>query len=130
MKDTTHSINITKNIQLEPQDILETIDVSSLYTNIPLTGGIEAINKMIEETGTDTVLKMLISNLTYQVLTKNYFKFNNQLYEQKQGTAMKTRMAPNYAIIFMHALESNFLSTYWTPPSIWLRFIDDTYMIW
>ena len=56
----------------------------------------------MEEDGTDTLLKMFISNLTYQVLTKNYFNFNDQLFEQKQGTAMGTRMAPNYAIIFMH----------------------------
>ena len=53
VKDTTHFINITKNIQIEPQDILVTIDVSSLYTNIPHTEGIAAINKVMEETGTD-----------------------------------------------------------------------------
>ena len=48
VKDTTHFINIVKNIQLDPQDILVTIDVSSLYTNIPHTEGIAAINKMME----------------------------------------------------------------------------------
>ena len=76
-------INIIKNIQLDPQDILVTVDVSSLFTNIPLTEGIAVINKLMEETRTDTLLKMLISNLTYQVLTKNYFNFNDKLYEQK-----------------------------------------------
>ena len=39
-KDTTHFINNIKNIQLEPQDIPFTIDVSSLHTNIPHTEGI------------------------------------------------------------------------------------------
>ena len=100
MKDTTHFINITKKIHLEPQGILVTIDVSCLYTYIPHTEGIAAINKMMEGTGTDSLLKMLKSNVTYQVLTKNYFKFNDQLNEQKKGTTMGTRMAPNYAIIF------------------------------
>ena len=56
VKDTTHFINIIKNIQLEPQDILVTIDVNFLYTNIP------HINRMMEDT--DTLLKMLISNIT------------------------------------------------------------------
>ena len=58
-------INITKDIHFEPGDLLVTIDVSFLYTNIPHTEGRTAINKMIEETGTDTLLKMFISNLTY-----------------------------------------------------------------
>ena len=43
---------------------------------------------------------------------------------------MGTRMAPNYAIIFMHYLETNFLTNYPTPPKLWLRFIDDIFMIW
>ena len=84
VKDTTNFINITRNIQLEPQDILVTVDVSSLYTNIPNMEGITAINKMMEETGTDTLFKMFISNLTYQVLTKNYVNFNDQLYNQNK----------------------------------------------
>ena len=112
MKDTTHFINIMKNIQLDPKDLFVTIDVSSLYTYIPHTEGIVAINRMMEETGTDTLLKMFISNLTHQVHTKNYFNFNGKLYEQIQGTTMGTRMAPNYAIIFMHYLETNLLSNY------------------
>ena len=130
IKDTTHFINIMKNIQLDPEDLLVTIDVSSLYTNMPHNEGIAAINRMMEETGTDTLLRMFISNLAYQVLTKNFFNFNGQLYEQIQGTAMGTRMAPNYAIIFMHYLETNFLSNYPKQPKTWLRFIDDIIVIW
>ena len=80
MKDTTHFINIMKNIQLDPEDLLVTIDVSSLYTNILHNEGIAAINRMMEETGNDTLLRMFISNLAYQVLTKNFFNFNGQLY--------------------------------------------------
>ena len=126
VKDTTHFINIIKNIQLEPQDTLPNIDFISLYTNIPHTEGIAAMNKMMEETGTDTLLKMFISNLTCQVLTKNYFNFFDQLYEQQWGT----RMAPNYATIFMCYLETNFLNSYPRPPRVWMQLIDDTFLIW
>ena len=109
VKDTTHFI-IMKNIQLDPEDLFVTTDASSLYTNIPHTKGTAAINRRLEEKGTDTLPKMFISNLTQQVLTKNYLRFNDKLYEQIQGTAMGTRMAPNCAIIFIHYLETNFLS--------------------
>ena len=43
---------------------------------------------------------------------------------------MGTRMAPNFAIMFMHYLETNFLTSYPTPPKNWQRFIDDIFMIW
>ena len=35
----------------------------------------------MEETGTDILLRMFISNLAYQALTNNFFNFNGQLYE-------------------------------------------------
>ena len=130
IKDATHFINIMKNIQLDPEDLLVTIDVSSLNTNIPHNEGIAAINRMMEETGTDTLLRMFISNPSPPSADKNFFNFNGQLFEQTQGTAMGTRMAPNYAIIFMHYLETNFLSNYPKQLKTWLRFIDDIFMIW
>ena len=114
-------------MEIQNTDLLVTIDVKSLYTNIPHTEGITAITRMIEETGLDTLHKMFICNLAHQVLTKNYFTFNGQMYIQKQGTAVGTRMAPNYAIIFMHYLESNLLNKSTLKPKTWLRFIDDIF---
>ena len=107
IKDTTHFLNILEHLEIQNTDLLVTIDVKSLYTNIPHTEGIAAITRMIEETGLDTLHKMFICNLAHQVLTKNYFKFSGQMYIQKQGTAIGTRMATNYAIILMHYLKSN-----------------------
>ena len=104
IKDTTHFLNILKHLEIQNTNLFVTIDVKSLYTNIPHTEGTVAITRMIEETGLDTLQKMFICNLAHQVLTKNYFIFNRQIYIQKQGTAMGTRMAPKYAIIFMHYL--------------------------
>ena len=43
---------------------------------------------------------------------------------------MGTRMAPQYANLFMALLESEFLKHYHLKPLIYLRFIDDTFMIW
>ena len=49
---------------------------------------------------------------------------------QIMGTAMGTRMAPPYAIIFLADLEDKFLSTYQHKPQLYLRYIDDVFMIW
>ena len=39
------------------------------------------------------------------ILTHNVFQFNNINYIQKQGTAMGTKMAPSYAILYMDHFE-------------------------
>ena len=79
IKDTTHFLNILQHQKIQNTDLLVTLDVKSLYTNIPHTEGIAAITRMIEETGLDTLQRMFICNLAHQGLTKNYFILNGQI---------------------------------------------------
>ena len=43
---------------------------------------------------------------------------------------MGTRMAPSYANIFMKYVETQLIDTSPKKPKMWLRFIDDIFMIW
>ena len=45
-------------------------------------------------------------------------------------TAMGTAVAPNYANLFMDRFETKALANWPLKPLIWLRFIDDIFMIW
>ena len=102
-----------------------------LYAQIfPLSEGIASIIRAMEEVDINPHLGIIIAYIAHQVLTKNYFTFNNQIHHQVQGTAMGTRMAPNYAIIFMGYLEITMLHTYPTKPQLWKRFKDDIFIIW
>ncbi len=66
-----------------------------------------------------------MSDLLRVVLTENYFQFADQMYHQKQGTAMGTAVAPSYANLFMADLEEKLLTGYPTSPIMWKRYIDD-----
>ena len=43
---------------------------------------------------------------------------------------MGSSMAPTYASLFMGKLERDFLEQCTLKPSVWLRFLDDIFMIW
>ena len=79
LKDTSHLIQILLGKILAPRDILVTIDVKSLYTNIPHNEGIQVLNRTLEETNIHPMKKLLICRLANLVLTKNYFTFNKKL---------------------------------------------------
>ena len=51
IKDTSHFLNIVKDIKTEEGAILCTIDVSALYTNIPHEEGISRCDKQLEKLG-------------------------------------------------------------------------------
>ena len=54
----------------------------------------------------------------------------NDTLKQIRGTAIGTKFAPPYAIIYMAALEEDFLETLIKTPWLWWRYKDDIFMIW
>ena len=96
--DTTHFLNKLDQLGHLPSNaILVTLDVSSLYTNIPHNEGIDACRHYLNtrDQSTSTVRTETICDLIRMILTMNTFELNNTVYIQTLGTAMGTRMAPS-----------------------------------
>ena len=68
--------------------------------------------------------------LLERALTKNNFSFNGQAYVQIQGTAMGSRVAPSYAVHALGAFESQHVYSYRLQPLLYIRYIDDIFIIW
>ena len=104
--------------------------MSSLYTNIPQDEGKEACLDAIEAAEASHIPRDILGQLFDIVLKCNVFNFDGQIYEQIQGTAMGTRMAPSYANLFMDRFERAFLAQEPLQPLVWKRYIDDIICIW
>ena len=132
IKDSGHFLNVLQSINLTADTILCTLDVSSLYTNIPNKEGILAVKQALFKSRSHMLnpTNTSICELLDLVLTCNNFQFDNKHYLQVGGTAMGTRVAPSFANIFMGWFEDKFVYTYDTQPLVWKRYIDDIFMIW
>ena len=78
---------------MSPNDWMLSMDVTSLYTNIPHKDGLECISKVLETAETSTLKKESLLELLELVLTCNNFMFNNENYLQISSTAMGTKVA-------------------------------------
>ena len=125
-------INILNNFKLLPGMLLCTLDITSLYTNIPHNEGTQAIKEFLAIHRDTNALphNSYIIELLQVVLTNNYFDFNGKHYHQKSGRAMGTKLAPSYANLFMTKFEQIHVYTYHLQPTLWKRFIDDIFLIW
>ena len=110
--------------------LLVSMNVTSLYTNIPHSDGIKACEKAWKERDIKDPPSQTLATLLTLVLKCNNFEFNGQHYLQVQGTAMGTKVAPAYANMFMGRLEKQLLISVTMRPFSWLRFIDDIDMKW
>ena len=109
-----------------------TLDITSLYTNIPHNEGIQSIKEMlaIHKPPKSLPQKSYIIELLEVILTNNHFEFNGKHYHQVSGTAMGTKLAPSYANLFMAKFEEKYVYTYPLQPKLWKRFIIDIFLIW
>ena len=71
-----------------------------------------------------------ICHLTEPCLRSMYFRYNDNFFEQKDGTAMGSSLSPAVANIFMEKFEQTALITANHQPKLWLRYVDGTFVLW
>ena len=114
-----------------PGTVPVTLDVTSLYTNIPILQGIEAFRFFLDKRPEKIVPTSFLLILLTLVLTCNVLVFDNNFYVQLIGTAMGTRVAPTFANLFMGAVEQMALKKWkGLQPRHFRRFIDDIFFFW
>ena len=112
-----------------------TLDIESLYTTIPHQGGLKAIKYFLDQRTLCIPSTLCLTHLTELVLSNNFFLFEKDFYLQKCGTAMGSKMAPNYANLYVGLLEFDFIlnpdsNPYLPHIQVWKRYIDDIFVIW
>ena len=132
IRDSTHLINILNELILQLGMLLYTLDITSLYSNIPHHEGIQAIKEMlaINRPPNDLPYNSYITELLGIALTNNHLEFNGTFYQQVSGTAMGKKLAPSYANLFMTKFEEKYVYTYPLQPMLWKRFKEDIFFIW
>ena len=86
---------------------LVSVDVKSLYTNIPNVEGIKSVKTSLGKYSKRTVSTKVITTFLALILTLNNFIFNCKIYLQIKGCAMGTICAPSYANILRTTSKKN-----------------------
>ena len=82
-----------------------------LYPSIPHEDVLVALRKALYAREDKTVSTDSLIELAECVLKNNILEHNTSFYKQLRGTAIGTKMASPYAIIFMGDLDKTFLKT-------------------
>ena len=107
VRDTQHFISGLKDVGRLPSGaLLVTLDVSSLYTNIPNREGLLAVAAQSRNDRTKDPITPFILKLLELVLHSMNFIFNEEHNLQAGDMAMGTAVAPNYANLFMDRFET------------------------
>ena len=111
LKDTTDFLNFIENTKLPKSTILVSMDVTSLYTNIPQEEGITTVCEAYKEFSQEhpPIPNRNLREMPSLILQENSFQFSETEYLQTHGTAMGTKMAVAFTNIFMAKIEKELL---------------------
>ena len=142
LKDTTSFLQLILNKQnnINSNSLLVTLDVVSLYTNIPQEEGIDfvveyysenLVNQQLQNNSVKPISPSLLKTLLQYVLNNTIFTFNNKFYSQKFGCSMGAQSSVKYANIYMYKFFLKFFQQYnGEAPDFLARLVDDVFTIW
>jgi len=121
VKNSFHSIQVFESLQVQPEDLLVSFDVVSLFTKVPVVDSLTLLSYHFEY---DALA--LFNN----VLTSTYFCLDGEFYEQTDGIAMGSPLSPVIANFFLENIEKKAIEQATHRPAHWYRYVDDTFVIW
>lgn len=126
IRNSFELINKLDKVSIEEGHSLISLDVVSLFTNIPVDVAVKCIQDRWEFISPNCAIPMNEFLIAIRlVLHSTYFLFNNTIYQQTYGTPMGSPLSPIIADIVMQELENRALSLLNFNPPFYIRYVDD-----
>ena len=131
IKSTNEFIDILKSNKCD--GILASLDVESLFTNVPIEETIKIISTCIYNNNEMPPLNIpqnILEDLLRACTTKAIFRSpEGKLYNQINGIAMGSPLGPTFANFYMGNLENKISSELDNKPKIYCRYVDDIFIL-
>ena len=121
IKDTTDFINFIEKTKIGKDTILVSMDVSSLYTNMPHEEGMNIVCEVYAKfhNHNPPIPTRFLREMLGLILNENSFQFNGDNYLQKHMAPPWGQKWQSFANIFMGHIETLLIQQNDTKPRIW-----------
>jgi len=128
IQDSQNLLQKTKNVKFPSDCQIFSCDFEGLYSNIDLNHALIIIYDFMK----DKINSIHLNHKAFYIFLKlifenNFFTYNKKFYKQIKGIAMGTKCGPSLANIYLHIMETLFLTIH--RPLYYSRYIDDIFII-
>ena len=132
IKNSTELIRELKHTPLTPTSKFASLDITTLYSNIPIKEKKQILENILTHNPIDPQIKLEILNWYEIIIKQNYFLNNNEIIIQKDGFAMGAPSTSILSEIFLQNIEHTHLPGLAEKhkPVNYFRFVDDILIIY
>ncbi|XP_071649570.1 uncharacterized protein [Temnothorax longispinosus] len=129
IKDSFQLVNILNNSRIDDNYTLISLDVVSLFTNVPSDLAIDSICNRWEHLSKNCdIPKDEFIIAVRLILDSTYFSFNNKVYKQNFGSPMGSPLSPDLADLVLQDIETRAMRMFNFHIPFFFRYVDDIAM--
>lgn len=128
VKNSFEFVEKTKDIIIEPNEIMVSFDVCSLFPSIPVDIALIELKKHLDKCGVPVDKKTIYCDVAKLCMEQSYFQFRGDIFKVTHGTNMGNPLSPLISELFMSAFEMS-LKELKLLPRVWYRYVDDVFAI-
>ncbi|XP_071640871.1 uncharacterized protein [Temnothorax longispinosus] len=129
IKDSFQLVNCLNGSFLDDNYILVSLDVISLFTNVPTDLAIDSICNRWEHISKNCDIPKDEFVLAVRlILDSTFFRFHNNIYKQNFGSPMGFPLSPDLAHLVLQDIETRAIGVLSFPLPFFYRYVDDIAM--
>ena len=108
------------------------LNYASLFTSVPMDKDLDLGLELTADASLSSRTSFAISDMTIGLkhcFSSTVFSYKNSFFKQIFGTPVGSCISPIIVSLFMEHVEHTAITAFHTPPSLWLRYVDDTFCI-
>ena len=134
VKNSVEFAEDIRKAHADKETTMVSFDVVSLFMKVSLKEALGCISHLLATDETfekrTSIPPDAICQLTELCLRATYFLFEDQFFEQVDGAAMGSPLSPIVVNLYMENLERAALLSAKLTPTMWRRYVDDTFVLW
>jgi len=102
-----------KNVKINENTKMITLDIKDLYMNLPLKGIIKATKYWLNRNNNNEEITYKLLNILWTIMKQYYFQYKDKFCQPQKGIGMGSPISGTMAETYLQYIEETYIKQWW-----------------